>query len=121
MELLRSKLHSEVRRQDALRKLRNGVRTGVAGLVVCIQKPATANGVSFMTLEDESGLLNVVISPDIYAKYRSIFKLSPFVYVYGILQREGESYQPAKHNLLRSCLSPRAHSTKHWTTTQSLA
>ncbi len=90
MELLRSKLHSEVRRQDALRKLRNGVRTGVAGLVVCIQKPATANGVSFMTLEDESGLLNVAIFPDIYAEYRSIFKLSPFVYVYGILQREGD-------------------------------
>ena len=89
MQLLRPKLSSEVKRQDALRKLRNGVRTCVAGLVVCIQKPATAKGVAFMLLEDESGLLNVVISPTIYGKYRSIFKLAPCVRVYGILQREG--------------------------------
>ena len=79
MQLLRPKLSSEVRRQDALKKLRNGVKTSVAGLVVCIQKPATAKGVAFMLLEDESGLLNVVIYPTVYAKYRSIFKLSPCV------------------------------------------
>ena len=90
MQLLRPKLSSEVRRQDALKELRNGVKTSVAGLVVCIQKPATAKGVAFMLLEDESGLLNVVISPTIYGKYRSIFKLSPCVCVYGILQREGD-------------------------------
>lgn len=90
MQLIRPKLSSEVKRQDALGKLRNGVKTSVAGLVVCIQKPATAKGVAFMLLEDESGLLNVVIYPTIYAKYRSIFKLSPCVRVYGILQREGD-------------------------------
>ena len=90
MQLIRSRLSSEVKRQDALGKLRNGVKTSVAGLVVCIQKPATAKGVAFMLLEDESGLLNVVIYPAVYAKYRSIFKLSPCVRVYGILQREGD-------------------------------
>ncbi len=90
MQLLRPQLSSEVKRQDALGKLRNGVKTSVAGLVVCIQKPATAKGVAFMLLEDESGLLNVVIYPTVYAKYRSIFKLSPCVRVYGILQREGD-------------------------------
>ena len=90
MQLIRSRLSSEVKRQDALGKLRNGVKTSVAGLVVCIQKPATAKGVAFMLLEDESGLLNVVIYPAVYAKYRSVFKLSPCVRVYGILQREGD-------------------------------
>ena len=75
MQLLRPQLSSEVKRQDALGKLRNGVKTSVAGLVVCIQKPATAKGVAFMLLEDESGMLNVVIYPTVYAKYRSIFKL----------------------------------------------
>lgn len=89
MQLIRSRLSSEIKRQDALEKLRNGVKTSVAGLVVCIQKPATAKGVAFMLLEDESGMLNVVIYPTVYAKYRSIFKLSPCVCVYGILQREG--------------------------------
>ena len=90
MELLRSKLSREIQRQDSLKKLRNGVRTSVAGLVVCIQKPGTAKGVAFLLLEDESGLLNVVIPPTIYRRYRSVFKLSPIIRVYGILQREGD-------------------------------
>ncbi len=90
MQYIRNTLNKSVRRGDTLKKLRNGVRTCVAGLVVCIQKPATAKGVAFMLIEDEESLLNVIISRDVYNRYRSIFKLSPFVCVCGILQREGE-------------------------------
>ena len=43
-----------------------------------------------MLIEDEESLLNVIISREVYNRYRAIFKLSPFVCVYGILQREGE-------------------------------
>ena len=43
-----------------------------------------------MLIEDEESLLNVIISRDVYNRYRSIFKISPFVCVCGILQREGE-------------------------------
>lgn len=90
MQYIRNTLSKSVRRGDTLKKLRNGVRTCVAGLVVCIQKPATAKGVAFMLIEDEESLLNVIISRDVYNRYRSIFKLSPFVCVCGILQREDE-------------------------------
>ncbi len=43
-----------------------------------------------MLIEDEESLLNVIIFRDVYNRCRSIFKLSPFVCVYGILKREGE-------------------------------
>ena len=90
MELLRVRLNSEIRRKDALENLTNGARVSIAGLIVCIQRPQSAKGVAFLLLEDESGLINVVISPQVFEQYRSIFKLSPFVVVCGKLQRSGE-------------------------------
>ena len=90
MELLRKRLNSEIRRKDALVNLTNGARVSIAGLIVCIQRPQTAKGVAFLLLEDESGLINVIISPQVYEQYRSIFKLSPFVVACGTLQRHGE-------------------------------
>ena len=90
MELLRGKLKRSVLPSSALKTLRDGVRVRVAGLVVCIQRPPTAKGVAFLVLEDENGLLNVVIDPQVYERYRSIFKLSPFVSVRGIMQRRDE-------------------------------
>ena len=59
----------------------------MAGLVICLQRPPTAKGFAFLVLEDENGLLNVVITPQVYQQYRSIFKLSPFVSVRGFVQR----------------------------------
>ena len=87
MELLRARLKSNVWPSNALKTLRDGVRVCVAGLVICIQRPPTAKGVAFLVLEDEEGLLNVVITPQIYERYRSIIKLSPFVSVRGFMQR----------------------------------
>ena len=87
MELLRGRLKRNVRSSDALKKLRDGVKVRVAGLVICIQRPPTAKGVAFLVLEDEKGLLNVVITPQVYDRYRSIFRLSPFVFVRGLVQR----------------------------------
>ena len=90
MELLRVRLNSEIRRADALGNLANGVRVSIAGSIVCIQRPQSAKGVAFLLLEDESGLVNVVISPQVYEQYRPTFKLSPFVVACGTLQRYGE-------------------------------
>ena len=47
----------------------------------------TAKGFAFLVLEDEDGLMNVVVTPQVYQQYRSIFKLSPFVSVRGFVQR----------------------------------
>ena len=87
MELLRGRLKSYVRRSGALKSLRDGGRARVASLAICIQRPSTAKGVAFLVLEDECGLMNVVIMPQVYERYRSVFRLSCFVYVRGSVQR----------------------------------
>ena len=58
----------------------------VAGMVVTRQKPPTAKGFGFLTLEDEFGLINVVVSPKMCEKFRIVFRTAAFVMVYG--QRE---------------------------------
>ncbi|MCL0065671.1 error-prone DNA polymerase, partial [Dehalococcoidia bacterium] len=60
-----------------------------AGYVVCRQKPATAKGHLFLTLEDEHGLINVVVRPGVYERYRRIARLEPLLVVEGIVQKSG--------------------------------
>jgi len=61
----------------------------VAGLAVVRQRPPTAKGFVFLTLEDEEGLLNVIIRPDVYQQYRAVIDGAALVLVEGQLQREG--------------------------------
>lgn len=56
----------------------------VAGVVVCRQKPPTAKGFAFLTIEDEFGMMNVIISPNLYEEVRAVFRQSPLVLVKGI-------------------------------------
>ncbi len=62
-------------------------RVRVAGYVITRQKPATAKGFGFLTLEDEEGTINVVVRPGVYERYRQVFKLEPLVVVEGTLQK----------------------------------
>jgi error-prone DNA polymerase len=59
----------------------------VAGLVVARQRPATARGVVFMLLEDESGVANVVVLPPAYHRHRLAVRSSSYVRVAGKLER----------------------------------
>jgi error-prone DNA polymerase len=63
------------------------VRAG--GLVVCRQRPATAGGVVFLTLEDEWGLINVLVPPAVYQRDHAVFRQSPLLAVAGRLERRG--------------------------------
>ncbi len=63
----------------------------VAGLISCRQRPGTASGVVFLTLEDETGQLNVVIWPKLYERRRSVVRGAFLVEVRGELQREAEA------------------------------
>ena len=68
-----------------------GVRAGivrVGGLVICRQRPETARGFLFMTLEDETGLVNVVVRPDVYRAHRQAVRGEPLIVVEGVLARE---------------------------------
>ncbi|HET8762072.1 MAG TPA: OB-fold nucleic acid binding domain-containing protein, partial [Gemmatimonadales bacterium] len=61
----------------------------VAGLVICRQRPHTAHGFVFVTLEDETGMLNVVIPPTVFEKQRLLIARTPLLMVRGELEVEG--------------------------------
>jgi error-prone DNA polymerase len=62
----------------------------VAGIVICRQRPETANEFMFMTLEDETGLVNVIVQPRIYREQARILRGEPLLLIEGILQRDGD-------------------------------
>jgi error-prone DNA polymerase len=68
----------------------DGTRIRVGGLVTHRQRPATAGGVTFLNLEDETGMLNVVCSPGLWARYRGAAMGSPALIVRGRLERSPE-------------------------------
>ncbi|GEO85816.1 MULTISPECIES: error-prone DNA polymerase [Alphaproteobacteria] len=72
---------------SALEDEANGRRVDVAGLVLVRQRPGSARGVIFMTLEDETGVANVIIWPKIFERYRSIVMGARLVRVRGRLQK----------------------------------
>jgi error-prone DNA polymerase len=58
----------------------------VAGVVTHRQRPGTAKGVYFLNLEDETGLLNIVVLPDVWAAHRQIVRRSPALVIHGRLE-----------------------------------
>ncbi|HZZ62556.1 MAG TPA: error-prone DNA polymerase [Roseiarcus sp.] len=75
-------------RSDALAKVKSGERVTVAGLVLVRQRPGTAKGVIFMTLEDEAGVANVIVWPKAFERLRAIVLGARFVATTGKLQSE---------------------------------
>lgn len=66
-----------------------GTRVRVAGLVIGRQRPGTASGVIFMTLEDETGIANIVVWPRMLERYRKAVLRSRLLSVAGKVEREG--------------------------------
>jgi error-prone DNA polymerase len=77
-----------VRRAADLATLPHRLIIKVAGVVTSRQRPGTAKGFVFTTMEDETGLINVIIRPDIYKKYRAIAREEPAVIVEGVVQKQ---------------------------------
>ncbi len=69
-----------------LEALKNGERVAIGGLVLVRQRPGTAKGVVFVTLEDETGAANAVVWPDVFAVNRRAVMTSAFLVVHGRLQ-----------------------------------
>jgi error-prone DNA polymerase len=78
-----------VKRSDALDRVKSGERVAVAGLVLVRQRPGTAKGVIFMTLEDEAGVANLIVWPKAFERLRAIVIGARFVAATGKLQNEG--------------------------------
>jgi error-prone DNA polymerase len=68
--------------------MKNGVNIRYAGLVICRQRPGTAGGVVFMTLEDETGFVNIVVWESIFQRYSVLAKTVSFLGITGKLQVE---------------------------------
>ena len=69
-----------------LPRARNGRRVRVAGTVITRQRPGTAKGFVFLTLEDETGVTNIIVRPDVFAADRVTILERPFLLVEGVLQ-----------------------------------
>ncbi len=75
-------------RNEALRGLANNTRVTISGLVTCRQRPGSAKGVVFMTIEDESAVANVIVWPKVFERMRPVVLGARYVAVSGIVQEE---------------------------------
>lgn len=87
---------------EQLRTAESGRRIEVAGLVTHRQRPATASGITFMNLEDETGLVNVICGAGFWARHRRVARDEPAVIVRGILERSTEGVV----NVLADAIEP---------------
>ncbi|HXL53187.1 MAG TPA: error-prone DNA polymerase [Gemmatimonadales bacterium] len=88
LSLLRGALPPGVVQSDALPRLEHGSWVEVAGLVVARQRPETAKGFIFVLLEDEAGMVNVIVRPDVYERYRTAVRGEPLLWVRGKLAKD---------------------------------
>ncbi len=79
LELMRPSLPGTLRSSQEVERAGHGTRVEVAGLVVARQRPATANGVTFMLLEDEFGTINLIVPPPVHDRCRLAIRGEPLV------------------------------------------
>jgi error-prone DNA polymerase len=87
LTLLRPYLPAEVVTSLDFGTLEHGARVAVAGLVVARQRPATANGVVFMLIEDEHGQVNLIVPPPVYDQFRAVVRGEPLLLARGRFER----------------------------------
>jgi error-prone DNA polymerase len=86
MAYLRPSLPKDIWRSAELSFGENGTRLRIAGLAICRQRPGTAKGFVFISLEDETGISNAIVSPPIFEKNRLVITQETFLLIEGILQ-----------------------------------
>jgi error-prone DNA polymerase len=87
MALLRPRLPRGSRDSRDLSQLPHGTRVRIGGLVVARQRPGTASGVVFVLLEDEFGVINLIVPPPVYERHRLTVRTEPLILVEGKLER----------------------------------
>jgi error-prone DNA polymerase len=96
MALVRARMPDVWRSRD-LARAENGDFVRVAGQVICRQRPGTAKGVCFISLEDETGITNVIVWPQLFETERLKIVMEPFLLVVGQVQaREGTIHVVAR-------------------------
>ena len=88
-QFLRADLDTRgIKQNETLRRTASGMRTRISGLVTCRQRPGSANGVVFMTIEDETAVANVIVWPKVFERLRPIVLGARYVAVIGRVQEE---------------------------------
>jgi error-prone DNA polymerase len=101
MALLRPRIPPGVLTAAQVAAARDGERVRTAGLVVCRQRPGTAKGVVFISLEDETGLANAIVWPGVYERTRMVVRAEPYLVIEGVVQRRSGA-----HNVIVSDVRP---------------
>ena len=86
--LLNGALPPDAVRSDRLHTLEHGTHIEVIGLVVARQRPQTAKGFVFILMEDEGGMMNAIVRPDVYDRDRLAIRGEPFLWISGTLARD---------------------------------
>jgi error-prone DNA polymerase len=89
--LLRPQFAGNVLTAAQIAETLHGEQVTTAGLVVCRQRPGTAKGVTFVLLEDETGLTNIVVHQRLYERERLTLRTSPVLLIEGRLERQGDA------------------------------
>ena len=71
-----------------LARIPNGRLVRIAGAVIVRQRPGTANGFVFLSMEDETGIMNAIVTPDTFDRYKFQVLGEPFLLIDGILQNQ---------------------------------
>jgi error-prone DNA polymerase len=85
MKLLRGQLPAIWRASD-LPSARHGATVQIGGNVICRQRPGTAKGFVFISLEDETGVSNAIVTPDLFERMRLLITEEPFLVIEGVVQ-----------------------------------
>jgi error-prone DNA polymerase len=89
MSFQRERMHQlGVSTSAAIQQLPDGVPVRIAGSVICRQRPGTAKGFVFLTLEDETGISNAIVRPNLFDAVRTTLVSSPYLIVEGVLQNQ---------------------------------
>ena len=86
---------------EAVKSARDGTEVAVAGLVTHRQRPPTARGVVFISLEDETGMVNVICPPQVWERHQRMATVAPALLVQGRIERSGGAV-----NLVAAALRP---------------
>ncbi|MEM9478655.1 MAG: error-prone DNA polymerase [Verrucomicrobiota bacterium] len=93
MKLVRPQLPESILTAEGVKTVPSGRRVEVAGAVICRQRPGTAKGVVFISLEDETGISNSIVYPDLFEKLRLTIKTEAFLHIVGTAQQaEGSTH-----------------------------
>ena len=99
MALMRDELDPATVTSADLARIADGSEVVIAGMTVARQRPATANGVVFMLLEDEFGMTNVVVLPPVYERHRLLVRTAGLVSITGKLERREGVINIVAHRL----------------------